>query len=225
MTPTFIDFFSGIGGFRSGLEQAGMKCVGYCEKDQFARKSYEAMYHTKGEWTSDDICQLQASDLPRATVWTAGSPCQNLSVAGKRDGLFAERSGLYFELVRLLKSQSEETRPEWLLLENVKGLLSSHRGWDFYHYLTALSKLGYDLQWQVFNSRDYGVPQNRERVYTVGRLRSRGRCEILPICRTSGTPPKQIIGGAQGHRVYDQTGSSVCLNANGGGDGGKQDFI
>ena len=102
MTTTFIDFFSGIGGFRLGLEQAGWTCVGYCEKDKFARKSYEAMYDSKGEWFRDDITKIKPEDIPRANLWTAGSPCQNLSLAGKRGGLFAERSGLFFYLVHLL---------------------------------------------------------------------------------------------------------------------------
>lgn len=221
MSKRFIDFFAGIGGFRLGLELAGWQCVGSCEKDKFSRKSYTAMYDTKGEWYRDDITTIKYNEVPRADLWTAGSPCQNLSLAGKREGLFAERSGLFFNLVQLLKSQDEEAKPEWILFENVKGLLSSNRGWDFYHYLFALSQAGYDLQWQVFNSRDFGVPHNRERVYTIGRLRSRGRCKVFPICRTGGTPTKQIVGGSQGNRVYDGSGSSVCLNANGGGDGGK----
>lgn len=93
---TFIDFFAGIGGFRRGLELAGMTCIGYCEKDKFAVRSYQAMYDTEGEWYSDDITKLKPNDIPKADIWTAGSPCQNVSIAGKRAGLRAERSGLFF---------------------------------------------------------------------------------------------------------------------------------
>lgn len=181
MMMTFLDFFAGIGGFRCGLELAGMKCIGYCEKDKFARKSYEAMYKTKGEWFHDDITSINPAQLPKADLWCAGSPCQNLSIAGKRAGLYGERSGLFFRFVALLESQEEKDKPEWILLENVKGLLSSSGGRDYLDYLSSLEQAGYDLEWQIFNSKDYGVAQNRERVYTLGHLRSRGRRQVLPV--------------------------------------------
>ena len=218
---TFIDFFSGIGGFRRGLELAGMKCVGFCENDKFAVRSYRAMYDTEGEWYGGDITKLRADDIPQADIWTAGSPCQNLSVAGGRSGLHGDRSGLFFDFVDLLKSKAEEDKPEWVILENVKGLLSSNAGWDFLEYLCELAEAGYDVQWQVFNSKDYGVPQNRERVYTFGHLRSRGRREILPFGRESGSGLRQIIGGMQGYRVYDPGGVSVALASQAGGVGAK----
>ena len=218
---TFIDFFAGIGGFRRGLELAGMTCIGYCEKDKFAVKSYQAMYDTEGEWFRDDITKLKADDIPKADIWTAGSPCQNVSIAGKRAGLRAERSGLFFTLVDLLKSQSEEDKPEWLILENVKGLLSSRRGVDFLDYLLELDEAGYDLEWQVFNSKDYGVPQNRERVYTIGHLRSRGRRQVLPLQPESSGNLKQLVGGMQSYRVYDTDGISTTLVGTGGGVGAK----
>ena len=218
---TFIDFFAGIGGFRRGLERAGMTCIGYCEKDKFAVRSYQAMYDTEGEWYSDDITKLKPNDIPKADIWTAGSPCQNVSIAGKRAGLRAERSGLFFTLVDLLKSQSEEDKPEWLILENVKGLLSSRRGVDFLDYLLELDEAGYDLEWQVFNSKDYGVPQNRERVYTIGHLRSRGRRQVLPLQPESSGNLKQLVGGMQSYRVYDTDGISTTLVGTGGGVGAK----
>lgn len=221
MYLTFIDFFAGIGGFRRGLELAGMTCIGYCEKDKFAQRSYQAMYETKGEWFSDDITKLQPTDIPKADIWTAGSPCQNLSIAGKRAGLRGERSGLFFTLVDLLKGKSEEDKPEWILLENVKGLLSSRRGLDFLDYLLELEQAGYDLEWQIFNSKDYGVPQNRERVYTIGHLRSRGRRQVLPIQPESSGYLKQLVGGMQGYRVYDPEGVSSTLVGEAGGVGAK----
>ena len=221
MTLTFLDFFSGVGGFRHGLELAGMKCVGFCEKDKFARKSYEAMYDTKGEWFHDDITTIDPTRLPKADLWCAGSPCQNVSIAGKRAGLYGERSGLFFTFVELIKSQKEENKPEWVLLENVKGLLSSGGGRDYLDYLSILDEAGYDLEWQVFNSKDYGVPQNRERIYTLGHLRSRGRRQVLPISRESSSHLKQLVGGMQSYRVYDPSGIATTLVGEGGGLGAK----
>lgn len=221
MTLTFLDFFSGVGGFRHGLELAGMKCVGFCEKDKFARKSYEAMYDTKGEWFHDDITTIEPTRLPKADLWCAGSPCQNVSIAGKRAGLYGERSGLFFTFVELIKSQKEEDKPEWVLLENVKGLLSSGGGRDYLDYLSILDKAGYDLEWQVFNSKDYGVPQNRERIYTLGHLRRKGRRKVLPLSRESSSHLKQIVGGMQSYRVYDPSGIATTLVGEGGGLGAK----
>lgn len=221
MTLTFLDFFSGVGGFRHGLELAGMKCIGFCEKDKFARKSYEAMYDTKGEWFHDDITTIDSTRLPKADLWCAGSPCQNVSIAGKRAGLYGERSGLFFTFVELIKSQKEEDKPEWVLLENVKGLLSSGGGRDYLDYLSILDEAGYDLEWQVFNSKDYGVPQNRERIYTLGHLRSRGRRQVLPISRESSSHLKQLVGGMQSYRVYDPSGIATTLVGEGGGLGAK----
>ena len=221
MTLTFLDFFSGVGGFRHGLELAGMKCVGFCEKDKFARKSYEAMYDTKGEWFHDDITTIDPTRLPKADLWCAGSPCQNVSIAGKRAGLYGERSGLFFTFVELIKSQKEEDKPEWVLLENVKGLLSSGGGRDYLDYLSILDESGYDLEWQVFNSKDYGVPQNRERIYTLGHLRRKGRRQVLPLSRESSSHLKQLVGGMQSYRVYDPSGIATTLVGEGGGLGAK----
>ena len=221
MTLTFLDFFSGVGGFRHGLELAGMKCIGFCEKDKFARKSYEAMYDTKGEWFHDDITTIDPLRLPKADLWCAGSPCQNVSIAGKRVGLYGERSGLFFTFVELIKSQKEEDKPEWILLENVKGLLSSGGGRDYLDYLSILDESGYDLEWQVFNSKDYGVPQNRERIYTIGHLRRKGRRQVLPISRESSNHLKQLVGGMQSYRVYDPSGIATTLVGEGGGLGAK----
>lgn len=221
MTLTFLDFFSGVGGFRHGLELAGMKCIGFCEKDKFARKFYEAMYDTKGEWFHDDITTIDPTRLPKADLWCAGSPCQNVSIAGKRVGLYGERSGLFFTFVELIKSQKEEDKPEWILLENVKGLLSSGGGRDYLDYLSILDESGYDLEWQVFNSKDYGVPQNRERIYTIGHLRRKGRQQVLPISRESSNHLKQLVGGMQSYRVYDPSGIATTLVGEGGGLGAK----
>ena len=196
-----------------------MKCIGYCERDKFAVKSYNAMYDTDGEWYSNDITKLKSADIPRADIWTAGSPCQNVSIAGGRTGIHGDRSGLFFKFADLLKGKKEEDKPRWVIVENVKGLLSSNKGFDFLEYLAELDEAGYDLEWQIFNSKDYGVPQNRERVYTIGRLRKYGGREILPIEGGNTAYLKQVIGGKQGHGIYETIGVSATLVGYNSNDG------
>lgn len=218
---TFIDICSGIGGFRLGLEAAGHKCIGFCEYDKFARASYEAMHDTKGEWKAYDVTKLEPGDIPYADIWCFGFPCQDISIAGKRRGLSGKRSGIYYSIIDLIKGKSERDKPTYLLVENVKNLLSIHGGFDFAAVLSEMEEAGYDCRWQVLNSKNFGVPQNRERVFLVANLRSRGRREILPVQGTDGTALKQVIGGKQGERVYDPDGVSVTLLSNAGNFGGK----
>lgn len=221
----FVDFFAGIGGIRLGFEQAGHKCVGFCEFDKFARKSYKAMYDTTGEWESHDVRTIESYDIPSADIWTGGFPCQDVSVAGKQRGLQGERSGLFYEIIRLLEGRKEEDRPEWIVLENVKNLLSIGNGFDFLRVLSEMAELGYDVSWQLFNSKDYGVPQNRERVFVVGHLGKFGRREIFPIRPTDGENPcelKEITQGiADAQRIYDSNGLARTLKGESGGQGGK----
>lgn len=128
----FVDFFAGIGGIRLGLEQAGYECVGFCEWDKYARTAYKAMYNTEGEWENHDVRTARAYDVPAADLWCFGFPCQDISVAGKQKGLQeGERSGLFYEIMRLLAGRRKEDRPRWLLVENVKNLLSIGNGFDF----------------------------------------------------------------------------------------------
>lgn len=117
---TFLDLCSGIGGFRLGLESADHKCVGYCEYDKFARASYEAMYDTEGEWKADDVTKLKPSDVPRADIWCFGFPCQDISVAGKQRGLVGKRSGIYFNIIDLLKGKEESDKPHTFLLKTLR---------------------------------------------------------------------------------------------------------
>ncbi|WP_461206085.1 DNA (cytosine-5-)-methyltransferase [Clostridium sp. DL1XJH146] len=217
----FIDFCAGIGGFRLGLEIAGHECIGFCEKNKFAVKSYRAMYDTDGEWYRDDVTAIKADEIPYADIWTFGFPCQDISVAGKQKGLRGKRSGIYFSIIDLIKGKEEKDKPTYLLIENVKNLLSINGGFDFATVLSELCEAGYDAMWQVLNSKDFGVPQNRERVYIIANLRSRGRREILPIGRKNTAALKQIIGGAQGYRVYDVDGVSCTLQSSAGGVGAK----
>ena len=138
----FIDFFAGVGGFHSGLENAGMKCIGWCEFDKFAQKSYRAIYDTERLWFADDIRKVRGWDLPKADLWTFGFPCQDVSIAGKQKGIKrGTRSGLFYEVMRLL-DEAEENRPKWLICENVKNLLSIEGGEDSSKFSLKWTKEG-----------------------------------------------------------------------------------
>lgn len=217
----FLDFCAGIGGFRLGLELAGHKCIGFCEKDKFAVKSYRAMFDTEGEWYADDVTKLRPEEIPRADIWCFGFPCQDISVAGKQRGIRGNRSGIYFSIIDLIKGKEEKDKPTFLFIENVKNLLSINNGFDFATVLSELDEAGYDAVWQVLNSKEFGVPQNRERVFIIANLRSRGKREVLPFRRENTAALKQIIGGMQGYRVYDAVGISCTLQSNAGGVGAK----
>lgn len=222
----FVDFFAGIGGIRLGLEQAGHKCVGFCEFDKYARTVYKAMYDTEGEWESHDVRTVRTYDIPDADLWCFGFPCQDISVAGKQKGLQeGERSGLFYEIMRLLAGRRQEDRPRWLLVENVKNLLSIGNGFDFARLLCEVGGHGYSLQWDTLNSKDYGVPQNRERVFIVCYLGNiRGR-EVFPLQRTDSENPcelKEITQGvADAQRIYESDGLARTLKGESGGQGGK----
>ena len=245
----FIDFFAGVGGFRSGLELAGHKCVGFCEWDKYATASYTSMHliterqreylstltlkkrqkeilkneYRNGEWYSNDIRNVDAGSLPAADCWCFGAPCQDFSIAGKRAGLDGDRSSLIREIFRLLEEQEEQDRPEWLIYENVKGMLSSNKGLDYLSILSEMDRLGYDIEWQNINSKWF-VPQNRERIYTVGHLRRFGRAKILPVTGTDGENSIQQLGHKEAerenpnaYRVYSPNGLSPCLGTMQGG--------
>ena len=149
---------------------------------------------------------------------------KDISVSNQNaKGLKGKRSGLFFELVRLLEGKAPEARPEWLIIENVKNLLSINGGWDFAEVLYSLAALGYDTEYGLLNSKFFGVPQNRERVYIVARkhIGGGGTRKVFPITATDGKALIELIGGRQGSRVYDPRGCSVTLTANGGGEGGR----
>lgn len=223
----FIDFFSGIGGFHTGLEKAGMKCIGWCEFDKFAQASYREMYDTDNLWFGDDVTKVKGKDLPKADLWTFGFPCQDVSIAGKQKGLKkGTRSGLFYEIMRLI-DECEENKPKWLVCENVKNLLSIDGGGGFLTVVSEMAERGYSIEWKVYNSKDYGVPQNRERVYIVGYIGERCTSGLLPIKRESATSIKQVGniretgsfgGNPQTGRIYSTAGISPTINTCGGGD-------
>lgn len=183
----FLDLFAGIGGFRMGLESLGHECVGFCEIDKFARKSYKAIYKTEGEVELHDITAVTNEEWRKfrgtVDIICGGFPCQAFSIAGKRKGFLDETRGtLFFEIARAAK----EIKPPLLFIENVKGLLSHDQGRTFRTILSTLDELGYDAEWQILNSKDYGVPQNRERVFIIGHLRGKCGRQVFPI-RGDGT--------------------------------------
>lgn len=151
----------------------------------------------------------------------AAHNCQDISIAGKQRGLRGKRSGIYYSIIDLIKGKEEGDKPTYLLVENVKNLLSVNAGFDFAAVLSEMDEAGYDVRWQVLNSKDFGVPQNRERVFLIAVLRSRGGREVLPVTGEDGGALKEVIGGMQGYRVYDPSGVSVSIGANGGGMGSK----
>ena len=245
---TFIDFFAGVGGFHRGLELAGWKCVGFCEFDKYATASYTSMHliteeqrkyletlplkkrqkeilkdeYRNGEWYVSDIRDANARNLPKSDCWCFGAPCQDFSVAGKRAGLDGDRSSLIREIFRLLEEQEEQDRPEWLIYENVKGMLSSNKGLDYLSILSEMDRFGYDVEWQNINSKWF-VPQNRERIYTVGHLRRFGSRKIFPVEGTDGKDSFQqnitlsieanYPSGNQKSAIYGLRGISRTLTA------------
>lgn len=244
----FIDWFAGVGGFRRGMELAGHECIGFCEFDKFATASYTSMHlitdeqrkklsemtlkqrqkeilkdeYRNGEWYANDVTRVHAKDVPKADCWCFGAPCQSFSVAGKREGMDGE-SGLVREIFRLLNELEEKDRPEWIIYENVKGMLSSNKGWDYAAILFEMDKAGYDIEWQDINSAWY-VPQNRERIFTIGHIRGRNLAKVFPIEGTDGKNSVQIIGHRDGYRrntqVFAPDGITEALDTGQGGGRG-----
>lgn len=217
----FIDLFAGIGGFRLGMEMAGHKPAGWCEIDKFAQRSYKAMYDTKGEWFADDIRTIEPRDMPEFDCITGGFPCQSFSVAGKRGGFEDTRGTLFFEIARIIR----ERQPKPVFLENVKGLLNHDGGRTFGTILNTFWELGYDVEWQLLNSKDFGVPQNRERVFVIGYPRETSRRKIFPITGTNEKTISQIGNivstgnwdNPQRGRIYSPEGICPTLNCMQGG--------
>lgn len=163
----FIDICSGIGGFRSALEKHGHECVAFAEIDKFAKQSYKAIYDTENEEELDDITSVTDEHFRlyrgQVDIITGGFPCQAFSIAGNRRGFEDTRGTIFFHIARAIK----EIQPSYVLLENVKGLLSHDKGRTYGTIVQALDELGYFIEWGLFNSKYWGVPQNRERVYIL----------------------------------------------------------
>lgn len=225
----FLDLFSGIGGFRLGLERSGHTPVGYVEIDKFARQSYQAMYDTTGEWTAEDINKVTDEEWRKfngtVELIAGGFPCQSFSIAGKREGFLNQTKGtLFFEVARAVK----QIKPRFVFLENVKGLLNHDKGNTFRTILNTFDELGYDVEWRIYNSKDFGVPQNRERVYIIGHLRGDSGREVFPFFgEEENSNNNKVIQTYQldtptrknsnRFRTYSKNGIGACLSTMQGG--------
>ena len=205
----YFSLFSGIGGFEYGIQRSITKdlseksnreetdkeardkegqcnelfnrntdrftCIGFSEIDKYATQVYKKQFPEHKEY--GDVSKIDWTIIPDFELLVGGFPCQSFSIAGKRGGFDDTRGTLFFEIARCLKQK----QPRLFLIENVKGLLSHDQGRTFLTILATLDELGYDCQWQVLNSKNFGVPQNRERVFIVGHLRGTSRPEVFPI--------------------------------------------
>lgn len=187
----YFSMFSGIGGFELGIEQAAhelgitTECVGYSEIDTAAIRTYEEHFNHDNY---GDATLIDATTLPEFDLLVGGFPCQAFSIAGKRLGFDEARGTLFFDIARILDAR----QPRHFILENVKGLLNHNSGQTLRTILRTLDGLGYDVQWKVLNSKDHGVPQNRERIYLVGNLGGTPRPEVFSP--TGSSNPHSTVG-------------------------------
>lgn len=217
----------------------------FCEFDKFATASYISMHllteeqrktledipikkrqkeilkeeYRNGEWYANDIRRVYAGDIPKADCWCFGFPCQDISVAGKQAGFQGNRSSLFFRVMYLVGQLKEEDKPTYLFIENVKNLLSVNGGWDFARLLIEMEQWGYDAEWQVLNSKDFRVPQNRERCFIIGHLRGRSTSKVFPIEGTDGENSVSLnlfgcLNGrnSQRDRVYSGDGLAPTIS-------------
>ncbi len=199
MTIKMFSMFSGIGGFELATKSIDkdVQLVGYSEIDKYAIQVFEK--HFEGVKNYGDATKINAQELPEFDLLVAGFPCQAFSISGRRRGFDDTRGTLFFDIARILKDK----RPRHLVLENVKGLLSHDKGKTFQTILRILSDLGYGVEWQILNSKNYGVPQHRERIFIIGHLGRSGGRKILPL-------------GSGSQKDNRNTGEDIsyCLDAN-----------
>lgn len=268
----YFSMFTGVGGFEIGIEKAfkecsrgtsGLQsrgissssegdaresdkdkpiCIGFSEIDKYSCQVLK--YGFPGVKNYGDATKINPVGLPDFDMLCGGFPCQAFSIAGKRLGFEDTRGTLFFEIARIAKSK----QPKFIFLENVKGLLSHDNGRTFITILATLDELGYDAEWEVLNSKNFGVPQNRERVFIVGHLRGQCSQQVFPIgqgskafdksrefqeqvASTLTTAQAKIGRGmdmieltqnqSQGSRVYAIDGIATSITSKGGGPGGK----
>ena len=252
----YLSLFSGIGGFELGIQKAyeelynlrpneladskrpkelhitsdkqlKWECVGYSEIDKYAIQIYQS--HFPEHKNYGNAATINASELPDFDLLVGGFPCQAFSIAGKRRGFDDTRGTLFFDIARILK----EKRPRNFILENVKGLLSHNGGATFKTIISTLTELGYCVEWQVLNAKNFGVPQNRERVFIVGHLGGIPERKVFPITGNDGEVSKSVerIGGLfdkngsthQAGSIFNKEGISATLDTAGGGN--RQPYI
>lgn len=240
-TIKYFSMFTGVGGFELGMPK-GWECVGFSEIDRYASQvlRYRFSIYGQGIKNYGDATRINPLDLPEFDLLCGGFPCQSFSIAGKRRGFEDIRGTMFFSIAKILKVK----RPKIVFLENVKGLLNHEKGETFRVILQTLDELGYEVQWMVLNSKFFGVPQNRERVFIIGSLRGQPRPEILPFGRTNTEINKErithpTISGAigrqgsskeymnslkqvsQAQRIRSIDGNAQTLQGQAGGQGAK----
>lgn len=164
MIKTFMDFCSGIGGGRLGLEQAGLKCVGYSDTARLAPLTYNLLFNSEDEKNYGNLKRIKSNTLPLFDLLIAGFPCQTFSVIGRKSGFSDNRGQIIFHITRILS----ETKPQCFLLENVKGLVTHDNGKTLQVIVKSLEDSGYDVTYKVLTSLDYGIPQMRQRIFFIG---------------------------------------------------------
>lgn len=206
------------------MESAGHECVGFCEIDKYARASYKAIHNTEGEIELHDITRVTDESIRgfgSVDVICGGFPCQAFSIAGHRRGFEDTRGTLFFEICRF----ASILRPKYLFLENVRGLLNHDGGATFETIIRTLDGLGYDVEWQVLNSKNFGVPQNRERVFIIGHFRGQRTRNVFPLGRESQSISSQSVvkignvnpsGSGMNGEVYQSDGLAPTLTTNKG---------
>ena len=207
----FISLFSGIGGFDLAFERAGMECVAVCEIDKNAQSILRR--HFPSAELFDDVRKVGKETHGRKTIdlICGGFPCQDVSIAGRRAGLAGERSGLWFEFARII----DEIEPQWVIIENVPGLLSSNKGQDFAVIVQWLAERGYGVAWRVLDAQFFGVPQRRRRVFIVASFGNGSATEVL--FESEGGERDNPKGGEAGKEV------AYSLRANPSHSGDKGD--
>lgn len=214
-TLKHLDLFSGYGGFTIPASKYGIETINFSEIDKYATAVLK--YRFPSITNLGDITKIKPEDLPDVDIITGGSPCQDLSVAGKGAGLDGGRSGLFFCFINLIK----EKQPMYFVWENVKGAFSSSKGWDFARVQIEMEQAGYDVWWQLINAKDFGVPQNRERIFAIGIRKGSGR-EILFEQRESRQNINKIVDtGHDGTNIFGTDGIAPTQKALGGGQGAK----
>jgi DNA (cytosine-5)-methyltransferase 1 len=211
-----VSLFAGVGGFDLALERNGVNVVASVEIDKHATKILakqfpnSTLFNDVTEVTGEQL--IQSGFTPRDGIIVGGFPCQDLSVAGKRAGLSGARSGLFYDVVRLLK----ETQAQYFILENVPGLLSSNGGRDMGIVINSLVELGYSVAWRVPDAQYFGVPQRRRRVFIVGCLGDKWRtpAEILALCE--GLRRDIASGNSKGKATAGETATGFRESSFGG---------
>lgn len=219
----FVSLFAGVGGFDLGFEEAGMTCVGQVEIDKSANRVLAKHWPDTPRHTDVTTAKEWADEIGlvgNVDVVCGGFPCQDVSLAGARAGLAGERSKLFWDAL----SFATHVKAKWIVLENVHGLLSSNNGRDFHTVVTALSDSGFPyVEWRVFDSQFYGVPQRRRRVFIVGHVRNPSRFPLFIDRRSSAGNPE--TGNEPRENTSDGSGESITVFGQSSAFGGYSEGV